>query len=223
MAAFQALRDLRDSMLRPAALSGMQDPNWRIRRTCCRLLDDLALTPESTAALERRLDDPHPLARRAALHTLSCKHCKPDGCALDVRPLLERMAADSSRLVRRGIVLGLGWAHDPDLEPWVPDLVRRFAESDPSAQLREIARNILAQQEVKRRSNRERLRLPPELRARTERHRGEWVAIAGGRIVGVGDPRAFRHARRTWPDTTLYWVSAGQGWERSTRISPTLW
>jgi HEAT repeats len=206
-AAFGALEALPAERLRPAALSGMDHPSWRVRRSCCRLLDDLSLTPESTAALLARLDDLHPLVRRAAGHTLTCTHCKPDGCALDVRPLLERMAADRSRRVRSGVLHGLTWPVYAD-EPWANDLLRRFAEHDPSAQLREVALAYLPHLEARHRSNELRLRLPPELRAKTERHPGRWVAIAGGRIVGVDDPRAFRHARRTYADTALYWVSA---------------
>jgi hypothetical protein len=192
--------------LRPAALSRLDHPDWRVRRGCCRLLDDLSLTPESTLALEKRLTDPHPLVRRAAFHTLSCRHCKPDGCALDVGPLFERMASDPSRRVRSAALHPLTYAHTD--EPWTPALLRRFAERDPSAQLRKVAGDFLAVLERRKRSNELRLQLPPELRARTERHPGKWVAIAGGRIVAVDDPRQTRSALRTHPDTVLYWVAA---------------
>ena len=208
-AAYVALKALPELWLRPAALSGLDHPNWRVRRTCCRLLDDLSLTPESTSALERRLADSHPLVRRAALHTLSCKHCKPDGCALDVGSLFERMAADPNRRVRAAVLHPLTWAYTD--EPWTPGLLRRFAERDPSGQLRGVASRFIADLEARRRSNERRLQLPPELRARTERHRGRWVAIAGGAIVAVDDPRAIRAARRTRPDTEVYWVAAPDG------------
>lgn len=208
-AAFGALRALAPARLRPAALLGLTHPNWRVRRSCCRLLDDLSLTPETTSGLERCLADAHPLVRRAALHTLSCKHCKPDGCTLDVRSLFERMASDPSRRVRSAVLHPLTWAYDR--ESWAPDLLRRFAESDPSGRLREVARAFIAQLEARARSNELRLRLPPELRARTERHPGRWVAVAGGRIVGVDDPRAFRAARRAQPDVALYWVAPEAG------------
>ena len=204
--AYASLKALPAARLRPAALSGLDHASWRVRRSCCRLLDDLSLTPESTAALEGRLADAHPLVRRAAFHTLSCKHCKPDGCTLDVRSLFERMASDPSRRVRSAVLYPLAWAYTD--EPWTPDLLRRFAERDQSGQLREVARRIIADVEQRRRANELRIHLPPELRARTERHRGKWVAVAAGRIVAVDDPRAIRHARRTHPDTVLYWVAA---------------
>jgi hypothetical protein len=52
---------------------------------------------------------------------------------------------------------------------------------------------------------------PAELRAKTERHPGRWVEIAGGRIVGVDDPRAFRAARRKQPDMVIYGVAPAVG------------
>src|SRR5262245_22386589 len=150
-AAFAALKALPEARLRTAALVGMDHASWRVRRSCCRLLDDLSLTPESTSALELRLADPHPLVRKSALHTLTCKHCKPDGCVLDVGSLLQRMAADPNRRVRMGIVHGLSWAWID--EPWMLPLLRRFAQRDPSAQLREVARHTIAQFEQRRQSN----------------------------------------------------------------------
>ena len=86
----------------PALVAALESPEWRVRRSCCRLLDDLDFTPESLAALQRALDDPDPRVRRSALHALSCQHCKPSGCALEVQPLFERMARDPSRRVREG-------------------------------------------------------------------------------------------------------------------------
>ena len=78
----------------PALVAGLKSPEWRARRSCCRLLDDVDFTPNSLAALQGALDDPEPRVRRSALHTLSCQHCKPSGCALEVQPLFERMARD---------------------------------------------------------------------------------------------------------------------------------
>ena len=200
-AAFTALHALPAAERRRVAVRGLERPSWRVRRSCCRLLGDLPLTRASTAALERRLEDPHPLVRRAAMDTLS-------GTS-DVHALFARMASDSSRRVRSTVLNRLIWPHDK--EPWAPELARRFAEGDPSARLRDAARGFLAELERRERANELRGQLPPDLRAKTERHPGQWVVVAGGRIVGVGDPRAFRHARRTWPDTELYWVAPGHG------------
>jgi HEAT repeat protein len=207
-AAYAALKAMPEEKLRPAALAGLDHHVWRVRRSCCRLLDDLTLTPESTAALERCLEDAHPRVRRAALHTLSCIHCKPDSCALDVRGVFERMASDSSRDVRAAIVEPLTWAYD---EPWALDLLRRFAEGDPSHRLRERAQSGIANLGSKLRSNELRQELPPDLRAKTERHRGKWIAIADGRIIAVDGPGAAlrRELRaKNRPDAALYWVSS---------------
>jgi HEAT repeats len=200
-AGFAALQALPAAERRRVAVRGLERPSWRVRRSCCRLLGDLPSTPASTAALERRLEDPHPLVRRAAMDALSG--------TVDVPALFARMASDSSRRVRSTVFNRLTWPHDK--EPWTLELARRFAEDDPSAQIRGVAGGFLAELERRRRTNELRGQLPPDLRAKTERHPGQWVAVAGGRIVGVGDPRAFRHARRTWPDTTLYWVAPGHG------------
>src|SRR5262249_19586286 len=48
--------------------------------------------PVPLVHLWRALDDPDLRVRRSALHTLSCQHCKPSGCAPEVQPLFERMA-----------------------------------------------------------------------------------------------------------------------------------
>src|SRR5262249_62255013 len=110
-------------------------------RASCRLLEDMAFTPASLAALQRALDDPEPRVRRSALHTLSCQHCKPSGCALEVQPLFERMARDPSRRVRDAVLNPLGWQRHGF---WAERLVEDMAVNDPSEQLRGHARGILA-------------------------------------------------------------------------------
>lgn len=94
--AYQELRRTDPELLIPALVGALRSGSWRIRRSCCRILDDLDFTPESLEALEGALDDPDPRVRRSAVHTLSCQDCKPNGCALDVRPLFERMVHDTS-------------------------------------------------------------------------------------------------------------------------------
>ena len=80
-----------------------------MRLSCALLLDDISLTGETIAALQRCLEDPHPNVRKAALHAVTCEHCKPDGCVLYVRPVYERMARDPDRLVRKSVISSLGW------------------------------------------------------------------------------------------------------------------
>jgi HEAT repeat protein len=182
--AFAQLKALAPEQLRPLALAGLTHESWRVRRRCARLLDDLAFTDESLAALEACLDDPHPKVRGAAMHTLSCAHCKPDGCALDRRAIFERMRTDPSAKVRSRIVNPLSWQL---LEPWSIDLLERIVAEDPSPQLRASAARALANHEANQASNDAHKALPEELRRKTERHRGKWVAIAKARIIGIGE------------------------------------
>jgi len=122
---------------RAAALEGLQHESWRVRRTCAQLLDRVDLTPESVAALTRALDDEHPQVRRKAVHTLTCENCKPNGCAVDVRPIFERALGDPSSLVRSMVlhVVTLQFFE----QQWAVDLVAAVAVSDNSAKLREAA------------------------------------------------------------------------------------
>jgi len=207
--AFDLLEALPPHELRAAALSGVSDPNWRVRRSCCRLLDDLALTDETQAALLACLDDEHPQVRRAALHSLTCEKCKPDGCSLDRRPLLERMADDPSQRVRKSIVTGLSWAHHDE---WALDLLRRFAD-DRSAELRALAQQGIARITRERETDQARRRLPDDLLRKTERHPGKWVAIVDGRIVAADRfTGAIRRALRGLghPDAEVYWVAPAE-------------
>src|SRR5947209_4524212 len=122
---------------RAAAIEGLQHESWRLRRTCAQLLDRVDLTPESVAALTRALDDEHPQVRRKAVHTLTCEQCKPNGCAVDVRPVFERAIRDPSSLVR-SMVVHVCTLHFFDRQ-WAIDLVAGVAASDKSAKLRESA------------------------------------------------------------------------------------
>jgi hypothetical protein len=178
----------------PALVAGLDSPMWRVRRSCCRLLDDVDFTPESLAALQGALDDPDPRVRRSALHTLSCQHCKPSGCALDIQPLFERMARDPSRRVRDAVLNPLGWQHHG---PWAERLVESMAVSDPSQKLRESARGILAAKAFERAADAERRRLPERLRLKTERHPRQWVALDGERFV-ASRSKALNWELRRW-------------------------
>lgn len=212
-AAFARLKALPSDVLVGLAVTGTHHRDWRVRRSCCRLLDDLAFTPESLAALQRCLDDDEPRVRRAALHTLACQHCKPEGCVVDVRSVFERMVDDPSRKVRSMVVGPLTWSTD---EPWALELLRHVARSDRSEALRVAAESGIESIEQKRSTDRERRHLPPDLVAKTDRHPNKWVAISGGRIVDVGwgasaaalERAADRQGRR---DVRYYWVAANTG------------
>jgi hypothetical protein len=179
----------------PALIAGLRNPNWRVRRSCCRLLDDLDFTPESLPALQGALDDPDPRVRRSALHTLGCQHCKPSGCALDIQPLFERMARDPSRRVREAVLNPLGYQRHG---AWAEQLVEFIAGNDPSEKLRENARGILAAKALERAADAERRRLPERLRRKTERHPLQWVALDGERLVAGSWSTAIAWDLRRW-------------------------
>ncbi len=189
------LRAQPSERLVPALVAGLRSSEWRVRRSCCRLLDDLDFTPDSLAALQRALDDPDPHVRRSALHTLSCQHCKPSGCALEVQPLLERMARDPSRRVRDAVLNPLGWQRHG---PWAERLVEYLAVNDPSEKLREQARGVLAAKAFERAADAERRRLPERLRLKTERHPFQWVALNGDQLVAGSWSKAIGWDLRRW-------------------------
>lgn len=202
-ASFERLQQLPEAEQRNAALFGLTHDDWRVRRSSARLLDDLTLTDESITALSAALDDPNPKVRRAALHTLSCVHCKPDGCALDTRKLFDRMIEDRSSQVRSLVVFTCSWAF---VDQWAWDLLSRVAGADPSAELRAAATAGLDSLRAKWESDAARRRLGADLQRKTERHAGHWVAIRDGRIVAVtnGQHRVFR--REVSRGAQAYWV-----------------
>jgi hypothetical protein len=205
LGAFELLKALPAPQLQRLAIAGTRHADARVRRRCCRLLDDLALTDESIAALEVCATDADPRVRQAALHTLSCEHCKPDGVCLDQRMIAERAASDPSAKVRRGIVATLAW--NPALsDEWAVALATRFLD-DASAENRRYARVALDRIDRQRRTDEQRRQLPEPLRTKTERHPGKWVAIIDGAIVSVDPPPSWRRRR---PDAQLYFVSRSE-------------
>jgi hypothetical protein len=189
------LRAVPPERLIPALIEGLKSEEWRVRRSCCRLLDDLDFTPESVAALQGALNDSDPRVRRSALHTLGCQHCKPSGCALEIGPLFERMAGDPSRRVRQAVLYPLGWQRRG---PWAERLVERMAASDPSEQLREHARRILVRKAFERAADAERRRLPEGVRRKTDRHPYKWVGLDGERLVAGDKSKEIKGDFHRW-------------------------
>jgi hypothetical protein len=200
--AFGELKELPPEQLRPLAVAGTGHADPKVRRRSCQLLDDLALTPESVTALEACTADPDPRVRGAALHTLACEHCKPDGVCLDPRMIAERAANDVSAKVRRGVAMALSWnpKHSDD---WAVGLATRFL-ADPSPEIRRYAQEAFDRIELQRRTDEARRQLPEALRMKTERHPGKWVAVVDGRIVAVDPGPSWRRRR---PDAQLYFVA----------------
>lgn len=200
--AFTLLKALPPDQLGLLAVTGTRHANPKVRRRSCQLLDDLALTPESVAALEACTSDADPRVRGAALHTLGCEHCKPDGVCLDQRQIAERAAGDRSAKVRRGVAMTLSWnpRHSGD---WAFNMATRLL-ADSSAEIRRYAQAALERMECQRQTDEARRQLAEPLRTKTGRHPGKWVAILAGAIVAVDPPPSWR---RRHPDAQLYFVT----------------
>jgi hypothetical protein len=185
---FERLQALPENELRRAAVRGAQHTNWRVRRRCAQLLDDVLLTEETIGALTACLSDDHPRVRQAALHSLVCVHCKPDGCALDVRAIVTPLLDDPSAIVREGAVNAFHHHGDPAVSFDDDDtiaMLRRVASTDVSARVRGTANDNVRWKELRRDGETARRALPDELRRKTERHPGKWVAIADGTIISA--------------------------------------
>jgi hypothetical protein len=201
------LERLPEPARRAAAIEGLDYRDWRVRRTSALLLDRVDLTAESVAALTRALDDEHPQVRRKAVHSLSCEQCKPNSCAVDVRPLFERVIADRSRLVRY-IVFHVCSLHFFDNQ-WAVDLIARMAAGDPSQQLRASAAEAIRQLRELWDSDDRRRELPPDLVRKTQRHAAagwECVFIRDGQITAVS-PKAAVGRRELEAGAARYWVA----------------
>lgn len=220
-AAFALLEGLPEDERRVAAIEGVQHPSADVRRRCCQLLDDIALTEESISAMTGALDDGDPHVRAAALHSLSCVPCKPDGCALDERALLERGARDPSPVVRAVVIGPMTWRWDL-VHPWVVAILENAVLDDASPKLRGQATQGL--QRIRDQLGRDVAwrNLPQPLRETVGRHAGKWVVVSDGRVVSAHvqrgqaakQARGVRHTRRTDPQTGLagaemYWVASG--------------
>jgi len=190
---------------RAAAIEGLKHESWRVRRTCAQLLDRVDLTPESVAALTRALDDEHPQVRRKAVHTLTCENCKPNWCAVDVRPVFERAIRDPSCLVR-SMVLHVCTLHFFDRQ-WAVDLVAGVAACDKSAKLRESAAASISWLRWHWESDDRRRELDPGLLRRTERYPGRWIVIRDGQVVSTQGKAGRVFHRELNAGGRRYWVA----------------
>ena len=203
--AYERLQALPSEELMVAVVPGLSDANWRVRKQACALLDDVDFTAASLAGLTACLADEVPEVRRAAMHTLACQHCKPEGCVVDVRGVFERMRDDSSALVRSNVFNPLSW-WELRHEDWSIGLLHHFAD-DKSQKIRSGAQRALEEMAERRGSDARRRALPEPLRSKTARHTGHWVWLDDGRIVGVDmtrkQRRHFPQAERfyVWPDS----------------------
>jgi hypothetical protein len=209
---FERLQALPEDELRQACLRGLNHASWRVRRRCAQLLDDLSLADETITALTASLQDEHPGVRASALHSLVCVHCKPDACTVDIRSVAMSMLDDPFAQVRRAAVGALHQYHDPtgtfDDEETI-EVLRRIASTDVSGRVRYEAGGLVREKERRLAGDAARRALPDELRGKTERHPGKWVAIADGTIVSAQPflGRLRRDMKGTGhPDALVVWV-----------------
>ena len=81
----------------------LRDPDPELRLLAAAALDDVPSTPEIEQALRDAARDADAKVRRAALLSLACGHCKPDGClapaAIDI--VIDALLHDPSVRNRR--------------------------------------------------------------------------------------------------------------------------
>lgn len=130
-------------------IEGLEHPKPRVRFNCAGALDHFA-DARCTEPLRRRLGDPTPRVRRAALHSLSCDACKlsPLTPVEDFIPIFIEMARyDSSVRVRRAATFTLEtYCRDARVEATLRDL----AASDPDRRISEAAQVALKRRETVR-------------------------------------------------------------------------
>src|SRR5262245_8645715 len=127
------LPDVRDAML-----AAMTSPDWRVRASASSVLDHAEQDADVERALRLAASDPDARVRDAALHSLSCVHCKPEGCMADesVDVLVDGLLHDSSVRVRRKLAGELMWKqHGARSE--IVEAFRSILEHDDDRVLRE--------------------------------------------------------------------------------------
>ena len=149
-AAIERLReDLPESL--PPVLAAARSEHWLVRAAAVAVLDHAAQDDEVEQALLRAAGDEHARVRRSALHSLACRHCKPDGCltagSLDV--LVDALLHDPSIRLRRTVAGELMWGQH-GRGPQVMEAFRHLLAHDDDAVLRRRAATFLASCELPR-------------------------------------------------------------------------
>lgn len=120
-----------------AAIEGLSDPDWQVRRWCAVHLDHHS----SAAARERlklTLEDPKAKVRMWAVHSIACEPCKPGQQLEDVVPLiLKRLREDKALRVKRQAVTVLV-QHLPDRR--IYRAFRRSLRNEADERLRRLLR-----------------------------------------------------------------------------------
>lgn len=129
----------------------LRHPLPSVRFAAAAALDDIVQTPEIESALVEASRDPDAKVRRAALHSLSCGHCKPDGClapvAVDV--LVDTLLHDRSIRLRRWVAGVTMWGQVGGGERMI-EAYREVLATTEDPTLRERAATFLASCDVPR-------------------------------------------------------------------------
>jgi HEAT repeat protein len=132
-------------------LEQLRSPLRDVRLAAAVALDDVAATEKIEQALRDAARDPDAQVRRAAMHSLSCAHCKPDGClgpaAVDV--LVDALLHDPSIRNRRWAAGVTMWSQVGASRALVA-AYREVLASSSDRVLRERAATFLASLELPR-------------------------------------------------------------------------
>lgn len=192
-AAYESLERLPEQTRRRVSMEGLRHADWRVRSRSAQLLDNLALTPETTAQLLELLDDEHPRVRAEAFHTLTCEHCKPEACDVNMRAIAGKMVDDPTPSLRRAASGLLAYFFDNQAI-----LKLRGLADDPSPRVRRELPWKLARAERRGIGYQAFLELPGPLRDKLEAKYatnwvGKWVGVSGEKILSAHDH--LKHAR----------------------------
>lgn len=192
-AAYEFLERLPEETRRIASMEGLRHADWRVRSRSAQLLDNLTLTPETTARLLELLDDEHPRVRAEAFHTLTCEHCKPEACDVNMRAIAGKMVDDQTPSLRRAATGLLSYFFDNQA------IVKlRALADDPSPRVRRELPWKLARAERRRTGYEAFLKLPSPLRDKLEAKYatnwvGKWVGVSGENVLSAHDH--LKHAK----------------------------
>ncbi|HMK13238.1 MAG TPA: hypothetical protein VK461_16740 [Acidimicrobiales bacterium] len=148
----RAIEQLRSLLpdVRGHMLDAISSSEWKVRASAAAVLDHAEQDEAVERALRKAARDPDARVRDAAFHSLSCVHCKPEGCvageSIDV--LVHGLLHDPSVRVRRKIAGDLMWQQH-GTPPSVVAAFRLLLRDDDRV-LRDRAAAFLASVEVPR-------------------------------------------------------------------------
>src|SRR5687767_4800896 len=134
-----------------ALLQGLFQGTPAVRRACAGILDHAPHDDRIERALTAAATDPDWKVRKAALHSLSCAECKPDGCLTTdgVGALISGMLHDPDRRVRMVCAGAMMWGQAGHTER-IAVAFRQVLAMSANTQMRERAAIYLASFDVPR-------------------------------------------------------------------------